>query len=399
VLRGLRRQGGLDLEPSVSKAEQTNSSIIYGDRLILKFFRRLDFGINPDLEIGRFLSARKFPGSPPLAGALEYRSKDEPITVALLSSFVPGCKSAWEYTLDTLGRFYERIQTLPGPSSQAPGLPAIPVVQLAAMELPEEAEEMIGFFLQDARLLGERTALMHLTLASETDDPNFRPEPWTPHAQRGLFQSMRNLTQQNFQLLSQRLKGLPPEVQVQAQQVLDLEPSLLQRCRKVYEEPLDAVRIRTHGDYHLGQILHTGKDFLIIDFEGEPAIPLSERRLKRSPLQDVAGMVLSFHYAAQVALLKQSEHGSLQEGQMKAAAGWARYWSKWVGATFIKAYLKASSGAAYIPANEANLNVLLEALLLRSAVYEIGYELNNRPDWVKIPFQAILELMNQEGRT
>ena len=208
------------------------------------------------------------------------------------------------------------------------------MIQLAATELPEEAEEMIGSYLQDARMLGERTALMHLTLSSEMDEPNFRPEPWTPHAQRGIFQSMRNLTRQNFQLLNQRLKSLPSAVQAQAQLVLALETALLQRFRRVYEGRIDAVRIRNHGDYHLGQILHTGKEFLIIDFEGEPAIPLSERRLKRSPLQDAAGMILSFHYAAQVALLKQAEHGSLQEGQMKAATSWARYWSWWVSAAF-----------------------------------------------------------------
>jgi len=400
VLRQLRREGGLDLEPSVSKAEQTNSSIIYGDRLILKFFRKLDVGLNPELEIGRFLTARRFPYSPPLAGALEFTSSnDEPITVAMLASFVPGCKSAWDYTVDTLGRFYERVQTLPAQSNQAPQLPAVSVVQLAATELPAEAGEMIGSYLQDARLLGERTAMMHLTLASESDDPSFRPEPWTPHAQRGLFQSMRNLTRQNFQLLNQRLKGLPPEVQARAQQVLGLESALLQKFRKVYEERIDAVRIRNHGDYHLGQILYTGKDFLIIDFEGEPAIPLSERRLKRSPMQDVAGLILSFHYAAQVALGKQAEHGSVQEGQMKTARAWARYWSEWVSATFIKSYLEASHSAPYLPASQASLNILLEAALLRNAIYEVGYELNNRPEWVRIPLQAIIELMNPEGHS
>ena len=334
-LRRLRRDSGLALEPSVSKAEQSNSSIIYGDKLILKFFRRLDAGVNPDLEIGRFLTARKFPYSPPLAGALEYVStKDEPMTVAMLSSFVPGCKSAWDYALDTLGRFYERIQTLPAQGNQAPSLPAVSVVDLAAAELPQQAGDVIGSFLQDAHVLGERTAAMHLTLASELDDPSFRPEPWTPHAQRGLFQSLRNLARQNLQLLSQRLNSLPQAVRAQAQQVIGLEAGLMQCFRKLYEGRIDAVRIRNHGDYHLGQILHTGKEFLIIDFEGEPAIPLSERRLKRSPLYDVAGMILSFHYAAYAALLKQTEHGALQENQMKTMVSWERYWSAWSALRF-----------------------------------------------------------------
>ncbi len=398
VLRHLRRTGGLDLEPFVSKAEQTNSSVIYGDRLIIKFFRKLDAGVNPDLEIGRFLTARKFPYTPALAGALEYQlPQEEPITVALLTSFVPGCKSAWDYTLDTLGRFYERVQTLAAPGNQPPALPSNSVVKLSAMELPPEAGEMIGSYQQDVRMLGERTAALHLVLTSETEDPNFRPEPWTPHSQRGVYQSMRNLTRQNFQLLNQRLPSLAPAVQAQAQQVLGLEGAMLQQFRRICEGRIDAVRIRNHGDYHLGQILHTGKEFLIIDFEGEPAIALSERRLKRSPLSDVAGMILSFHYAAYAALLQQTEHGSMQEGQMKTAAAWGRYWSAWTSAAFLKAYLESSRTAPYLPSNDADLRILLEAALLRSAVYEVGYELNNRPDWVNIPLEGIMELLQPEG--
>jgi maltose alpha-D-glucosyltransferase/alpha-amylase len=397
VLRHLRREGGENLEPTVSKAEQSNSSVIYGDRLILKLFRHLDVGVNPDLEIGRFLMSREFPHTPPLAGALEYQTAgEEPATVAILSSFVPGCKSAWDYTIDTLSRFYERVQTLPSQKNQAPALPSTSVVKLASTELSQEDREMLGTFAQDAQTLGDRTAAMHLALASESDDPNFRPEPWTPHAQRGLFQSLRNLTLQNFQLLSQRLKTLPAPVQAQAQQVLALKDGLLQRFKKLYEGRIDAGRIRIHGDYHLGQILHTGKDFFIIDFEGEPAIPLSERRLKRSPLYDVAGMILSFHYAAYAALLKQTEHGSLQESQMKASLSWERYWSAWISAIFLRAYLKGSHNAPYLPAGEPELRILLETALLRDAIYELGYELNNRPDWVKIPIQAILELTEPE---
>jgi maltose alpha-D-glucosyltransferase/alpha-amylase len=399
ALPGLPSAGGQALEPSIGKAGQSNSSVIYGDQLILKFFRRLDAGVNPELEIGRFLAARQFPYAPPMEGALEYRGKEEePGTVAILASFVPSCKTAWDYTLDTLGRFYERIQTLPAPSSRAPALPTSSVIKLAAMPLPAADEEMIGSYLQDARMLGERTTGLHLALASETDDPGFQPEPWTPYAQRGLFQSMRNLARQNFLLLSQQLKSLSPTAQVLAQRVLALESGILERFRKLYAGRIDAMRIRIHGDYSLGQVLHTGKDFLIIDFEGEPAVALSERRLKQSPLRDVTGMVLSIHYAAHVALLQQTEHGSMQPGQMEAAASWGWYWSGWVGAAFIKAYLESSRAAPYLPASETDLHILMEAEFLRNAVYEVGYELNHRPAWVDIPLQAILKLMNPEDK-
>ncbi len=398
VLRRLRQESGLDLEPAPGNAEQSNSSVIYGDRLILKLFRKLDPGVNPELEIGRFLMARRFPYAPPLAGALEYHNRaGEPITAAVLSSFVPGCKSAWEYTVDTLGRFFERVQTLPAENSQAPALPAMSIIKLAATAPPAPAAEFIGSYLQDARLLGERTAAMHLALAGDSDDPAFRPEPWTPHAQRALFQSMRNLARQNLQLLHQRLDSLPPDIQDQARQVLGMEADIFRRFRKLYEQRIEAARIRTHGDYHLGQVLHTGKDFLIIDFEGEPGIALSERRLKRSPLRDVAGMIRSFHYAAHTALSKQTESGTLHPGLMSAAPAWARYWSWWVSAAFLTAYLASSASARYLPRKESDLQTMMDAELLRRAIYELGYELNNRPAAVGIAFQGILELMNPEG--
>lgn len=154
------------------------------------------------------------------------------------------------------------------------------------------------------------------------------------------------------------------------------------------------MRIRIHGDYHLGQVLQTGKDFLIIDFEGEPVVALSQRRLKQLSLRDVAGMIRSFHYAAHAALMKQAEAGAFQPAQLTGATAWARYWAWWVGATFFRAYLESCRGAAILPAKEADLEIVMEAELLRKATYELGYELNNRPTWVKITIQGILELMN-----
>ncbi len=394
VLGKLRQEGSLGLEPSVSKSEQSNSSVIYGDKLILKFFRRLEGGVNPDLEISRFLTARHFTGSPPLAGALEYRrAQGEPITVAMLSSFVPGCKNAWEYTLETLSRYYERIQTQPAESrSMAQVLPDLVTRQVN--ELPATARELIGTYLESARTLGERTAAMHLALAAETRDPAFAPEPFTPHAQRGLFESMRNMTSRTLHILGLKWSSLPPDLQRLAQEVLKREDDLVKRFRVIYERSFNTVRIRHHGDYHLGQVLYTGKDFLIIDFEGEPAIPLSERRLKRSPLRDVAGMIRSFHYAAHAALLEQAERGTLHGTETGLMASWGRFWSRWVGVSFFGAYRKAAGAAPFFPPSERDLQAMMEIYLLRKAVYELGYELNHRPSWAGIPLQGILELLN-----
>jgi maltose alpha-D-glucosyltransferase/alpha-amylase len=398
VLRRLHGQDLRALEPALSKAEQNNSSVIYGDRLILKFFRRLDAGPNPDLEIARFLTEHDFPHTPPLAGALEYRGRNEDsITVAILTSFVPGCKDAWVFTLDTLGRFFERVQTVSAADTKALLAHTPSITRLPPERIPPGTAEMIGTYLENARIIGERTAELHRALASETEDRDFAPEPFTAHDQRSLYQSMRNLARRNFQLLNQRLKSLPADTQGLAQQVLGLESKILNRFRAIYERRLDAARIRYHGDYHLGQLLYTGKDFLIIDFEGEPALAIGERRLKQSPLRDIAGMIRSFHYAAHAALERQAEFSTLQTGRRKELESWARFWSRWVSVVFYSSYRQAAGVVAFLPANNADLQLMMDAYLLRKAVYELGYELTDRPDWVWIPLQAILELVNLEG--
>jgi maltose alpha-D-glucosyltransferase/alpha-amylase len=381
------------LEPAINKTGHGNSSVIYGDKLILKLFRRLQRGVNPDLEAARFLTAKKFPHTPALAGALEHDlNQDESITLGMLSTFVPNCKNAWEFTLDTLGRFYERVQTLP--PEQQPALSVFSIEKLTREVFPELAQEIIGTYFASAQIIGERTAALHMALASDSDDRQFAPEPFTPHWQRSLFQSIRNLIRQNFQLLNKQFKKLPAEIQPLAQQVLALEPEMIKGLRALYELRMDSWRIRVHGDYHLGQLLFTGKDFLVIDFEGEPSLAISERRLKRSPLLDVAGMIRSFHYAAHAAFLKQIEHGALPPAQLNSTLAWGNFWAQWVSAAFYRAYCSGVKATGFLPAGETAANILLHAHLLRTAVYELGYELINRPDWLKIPLQGIVELMN-----
>jgi maltose alpha-D-glucosyltransferase/alpha-amylase len=383
------------LEPSILRQEHNNSSVLFGDKAILKLFRKLDYGSNPDLEILRYFTVQKFAWSPPLAGTLEYRFKnEEPRAMAVLTALVPKAKNAWEYTLDTLGKFYERVQTLP-PEQRIPPLPPASATKFSGAALPDAARHLLDTYIVSARQLGELTAAMHLALAGGSNNTNFTPEPFTPHAQRALFQSMRNLTRQNFQLLSRQLKRLPAGLQSLAQQVLQLEPEITRRFRSIYERPMDCDRIRIHGDFHLEQVLYTGKEFLIIDFEGDPSMAVSERRLKRSPLIDVAGMIGSFQYAAYAALLKQVERGTLQSAQSQPAFLWTRCWAQWVGMIYLQAYRHAVSGARFLPPNEADIQVFIDAFLLRKAVEEIGHELRERPEWLKIPLQEILDLAGE----
>ena len=260
-------------------------------------------------------------------------------------------------------------------------------------------QETISSYLPTAQLLGQRTAELHIALASDAVDPHFAPEPFSILYQRSIYQTMRSLTAQSFPLLRQRLKGLPQTVRGEAQRVLDREQDVLKRFQAILGRKITAMRIRCHGDYHLGQVLYTGKDFVIIDFEGEPARPLSERRIKRSPLRDVAGMLRSFHYAAYTTLFNQEAEG-VYASHPEALAflePWARFWYLWVSAVFLKTYCENASRASFLPRTREELQVLLDAYLLEKAVYELDYELNNRPDWVRIPLQGILQLLGAAG--
>jgi len=387
--------GGGAPEFNPAMVDQSHSSVILGEKAVLKLFRTLDFGTNPELEIGAVLTAQRFPFAPPLAGAVEYRSaRREAAAIAMLTAFVPQAKDAWEFTLEALGKFYERVLTLPA-EKRSPQLPEASLSELAAAAPTSQAREMIDTYLENARVLGERTAAMHLALAAETENPGFRSEFFTPHGQRGMFQSIRNVARENLLLLSRMLKTLPPEVAAEAQHLLALEPAILKKLRQIYERPIHACRTRIHGDYHLGQILYTGKDFLITNFAGERPLANSERRLNRSPLTDVAAMIRSFHYAAHAALLQFLERGEPAEHQLLNLQRWSQFWARWVSATFYGAYMQAARGAPFLPGEAATLKMLLEVLLLRKALYELGYELKHRPGWATIPIQGILEMAPQ----
>jgi len=315
------------------------------------------------------------------------------MTIAVLNGYIANQGDVWRYTLDSLGRYCESALTRP-PQSY-PALPSKPMLALTEEEMPAIMSEMAGAYLASARLLGQRTAEMHVAFASAPGDPTFAPEPFSTHYQRSLYQSMRSLTVQSFQLLRQHLKQLPEAATAEARLVLDREGDVLQRFHAIIHHKLSVLRTRYHGDFHLGQVLYTGKDFVIIDFEGEPARPLSERRMKRSPLRDVAGMLRSFHYAAYSALFDQVNRG-LMNSHPEGMAGfepWIQLWHVWVSAAFLNAYLAHAGQEGFVPRNRADLQLMLDVYLLEKAVYELSYELNNRPTWVRVPLRGILQLL------
>ncbi len=396
AFRRIRGSADTDLTPAPMNVEQTNTSVIYGNRFMLKLFRRLEEGVNPDVEIGRFLTENtSFTNISQVAGSLEYRSgRKKPVSLAILQSFVPNEGDAWQYTLDFLERYFGEV--LGHPTVQAPPVSRKSLLSLLK-EPPPLAKETIGPYMASAKLLGQRTAELHIALASGLENPDFAPEPFTLLYQTSLYQSLRGFAIRTIQLLRERLRYLPEDLHEDAKKILNLEKPIIECYELVRQKKITASRIRCHGDYHLGQVLHTGNDFAIIDFEGEPARSLSERRLKRSPLRDVAGMLRSFHYATHSAIMKQASILPKPEDNLPLLQHWAQYWYTWVSVEFLNAYLDIMAQTGLLPDNPDQMKILLDAFMLDKALYELGYELNNRPDWVRLPLNDILRLVAAEG--
>ena len=382
---------GADTHVRTLGVEQSNTSIVFDDSAILKVFRKPEQGNNPEVEIGRFLTERTdFEHTPSALGVLNWIHDGEESAFGFLQQYVQNQGDAWTHTVDQISLFLEQVITSRA-QDRLPNLTAHPMDLVGAVP-DDDLTAMFGTALIEAGLLGRRTGELHIALGSESEDPAFTPEPMTTLYQRSLYQAMRTGVRQSFQLLRRRRKTLTGETLELAEEVLEREKELLERLSAVSKGKLDAVRTRIHGDYHLGQVLFTGNDFLIIDFEGEPARPVSERRIKRSPLRDVAGMVRSYHYAANAGALGVQEQGLVDAHSVTSERikQWAEVWFRWVASAFLSGYLEELGDATIVPADRDQIRTLLDAYLLEKVVYELGYELDNRPDWIGIALDGIL---------
>ena len=379
------RAGRVTVVPpsNLLSAEQSNSSMLFADRFFLKLYRKLEDGVNPDVEVTRFLTERVgFENVPAFSGAIEYhREKSPPTVVCLLQDAIQAEADAWTMTLDHVGRYYERVLTQKTELQNETTTPATLIEDLVG-----------GIYPEKTKLLAQRTGELHLALASVEDDPLFAPEPFNAMAQRSVYQNMRALLRRNFDALKKKLKDVPEYFREEANEVLGTEKEILAREKRLLDRKTNAAKIRIHGDYHLGQVLSTGKDFVILDFEGEPARPMSERKLKRSALRDVAGMMRSFQYAAYSALWQPATRSE----DVPFLERWADIWYRLMSSVFVQNYLQTTAGAIFIPNNFEDFQILLEAYLLDKAVYEIGYELNNRPNWVVIPIRGIQHILRNK---
>ena len=394
--RATRRLRDLATQPDLPiktvGVEQSNTSIIYGEAVIMKLFRRVEEGINPDAEVSRYLSdSSPCPWVPRLEGTLELSGKrGSSATLAIIQQYVPNHGDAWSYALDTLNQYFERCLSRSG-GFEGIELGRQSLLSLSETEPPAEVAELMGTFLPWVALLGERAAEMHLALAAPTKNPDFEAEPFSALYQRSLYQSTRSRLKRVVKLLERKLSTLQQDDAELARRLRDREGKIDALLRRIVENKLDAHRIRCHGDFHLGQVLYTGKDFYIIDFEGEPGRELSERRFKRSVLRDVAGMLRSFQYASVVAL----RSGPARSEDWLALEPWAELWYEWASATFLRSYLDKIGGNRLLPSADDERALLLGFYLLDKCLYELEYELNNRPTWVSIPLRGAFSLLDE----
>ena len=385
---------------AIHGGEQSNSAVAIGDQFFLKLFRRPRVGHNPDAEVGIFLTDRtNFRNSPLIEATIEISGADGNRCLALISEQVQGDTDAWNYTLENLKDYWERLARLENRPNSSPqfGLLNGEGVENFLSTIGSLNEALIGTFAGDAALLGKRTAELHAALASSDDDPAFASEPLTQEALNELVIQIRREVQSTCELLEQAdlteisMANLPRRISLRANSRLD-------EISSIDTAGANVISIRCHGDYHLGQVLKTESDFIILDCEGEPDRPFDERRQKRCALRDVAGMIRSLHYASCTTAV---EILPSPDARIADVESWRSYWYESARASFLVGYEQEADGKNFLPKDRAVFQQLLDLFLIEKVLYELRYEINNRPDWVQIPLaglNAVLGLSDDDAK-
>jgi maltose alpha-D-glucosyltransferase / alpha-amylase len=374
----LRAASGSPSHIERRETEQGNTTVFFGGRLMLRHHRKLESGINPDIEVRRFLTEEAgFKRVLPLAGAIEYEpSENEFETLASLEAAIETESDGWTWTLDELARYYEYCATFAD--------------ERAAASVPDEA---LGISLNAVDTLARYTAELHLALASSDRNAAFAPEPLQPEDLKQLSHSCQRNMDGAFSRLEQSMHDQSGDYTIDADRLINRRDDVLKRLHAFERSEIRAFKTRVHGNYHLGQVLRARNDYVGIDFEGDTALPFSERRAKASPLKDVAGMLRSFSYASQVALVR---HTNRRPDEFRKIFRFAQVWEGKTSSLFLKTYRETITDARLLPAGK-DLSILLEIFILERALHELQYEMNNRPLYVHIPLRGLLRILDGES--
>lgn len=383
----------VDMPSSRFKGAMHNTAVTYDGRLFLKLYRPLQSGVNPELELAQYLSEQAgFEHTPRYLGAIEYQRKEgERYTLGVLKEFIPGAVDGYTHALEHATRCIEHCLA----GTEAHCVIAMPQRQLfdaSSYAWPEHfLESLGGFFVEMVELLGRRTAAFHKTLAAPKRLNSFKPEPFSKLYQRSVYQSMRNLVRRTVALCRKKVKGLPEDLAVRVKAFVDDERRLLAFLEGITKVKVEADKTRIHGDYHLGQVLFTGKDWVILDFEGEPERSLGDRSLKRSPLRDLAGMLLSFHHVARTALAQEQ---SLHPEAVESLGPWAMTWSMAASDIFLQTWLAESEGAGFVPKDRAALETLLGCFLVERCVLDLERTLMHDQARAHLPLLCLAGILD-----
>ncbi|HVV03960.1 MAG TPA: maltose alpha-D-glucosyltransferase [Puia sp.] len=384
-----------EILPRIHGSDLYNTSITYNGSFFLKMYRQVDVATNPDLETTKYLTALKFEHIPSFVGDIEWRSRKGTILLGMMQDMIENHGDGYGYFQERVHNYIERL--LAGGRNvalweQRIGTPMDPV---SFDSLPEELQGMLGGHAsEEARLMGIRIGELHLALASGVDLKDYRPESFTLHYQRSLFSTLQSLVRETYQNLSRHKSRLPSDLQSNTERIAAYKPKLLAIFKRIYAKKLDTLKIRIHGNLHLGQLLLTGKDLAISDYSGDPTLSYSERRLKRSPLVDLATMVLSFHKVAFDGFMSDPQ---LQEAERTRSEPFAALWAHYISGIFVRAYLTTVKDSRLLPSDPKDLEMMWQIYLLQRAILAFNDALRNDPARLIVPLTLIRNILREQG--
>jgi maltose alpha-D-glucosyltransferase/alpha-amylase len=376
-----------EIKSKMHTSDRDYTAIAYDNQFFLKMYRKVDWNLNPDVEITRFLSDEAhFEYVPSFIGTIEWQSEKGSIALGMMEGMAENHGDGHSFMLERIDNFIERILARNKETLASIGRQGNWSEPLSFDELTAESQELLGGTAsEEARLLGIRTGQMHLALANTTHK-DFAPEEFSLHYQRSLFAGMQSLVRESYQSQNKNLKNLPDDSRREVEDILGKKQAVLAAMKRIYDHKLDALKIRIHGNYNLGQVLLTGRDLAIQDFGGNPLRSFSTRRIKRSPLRDVATMIRSFYYVAYEGVLATNQ---VPKEDLKTLLPFADWWAYQISQIFLKAYLDTVEEANFYPKNRDDLRVMLEAYLLERAMFDLNDELAKHPERVLAPVRII----------
>jgi maltose alpha-D-glucosyltransferase / alpha-amylase len=386
-----------NLEPQPPALDAHKIIVTLGQDFVFTLYREIEAGSNPDREIGEFLTNHtNFAHGVRTLGAIEYRVTQEDeteqvTTLGTLTNYVRNAADGWLYTLDHLGLFFERALAIGEDDPRLKELTSGTPFALSSQPVPRVINELLGGHAETAVLLGRCTAEMHIALSSQPEIPDFAPEPFTEFYRHSLYHGLLAQMNRSLDALRNHVEQLSGAAQEEARAVLEQHDTLRERFNVLRDMRISGMRTRHHGDYHLGNVLYTGSDFIIKNFDGDYTRPMSERRIKRSPIKDVASMVRSLHYVSHAVLFNHVPGIVTTQDADWRLERWAKAWYQWVSALFLRGYFETAGAAGCLPRTQPEIKALLDAYTLEKGLNEVEYELQHRPDWVRIPLHGILE--------